>query len=234
MRMTRRELLRSGLAAGLSYALIGCGGTSGTTTTHSPSGDLPGVPWPQAGARSGVTPPSSSTSGVLGRVIPRRSWTRYGTINGRANPMRGVSRITIHHEGSANNPVYFTDAPSTRRRLEQVRQQHVQRGWADIGYHYVIDRGGNVYQGRPVSYQGAHVRDNNEHNIGVMVLGNFDIQTPSKQQLAVLPKLISELRRKYKVRDRSILTHREINPTQCPGRHLQSQVAVMRTRRAFA
>ena len=47
----------------------------------------------------------------------------------RLNALGRVTRITVHHEGST--PVWFSDYPSSARRLDQVRQAHVKRGWAD-------------------------------------------------------------------------------------------------------
>jgi N-acetyl-anhydromuramyl-L-alanine amidase AmpD len=140
--------------------------------------------------------------------------------------MQGVQRITVHHEGWT--PVYFTDKASTAKRLEQIRRSHVERGWADIGYHYVIDRAGRVWEGRNISYQGAHVRDQNEHNLGIMVLGNFDLQRPSDAQLTALAQTLRTLTRYYNIPISRVYTHQELNSTTCPGRNLQPRMVAIR------
>jgi hypothetical protein len=160
-------------------------------------------------------------------IRPRTRWADQGPLMDRITPMGQVERITIHHEGW--NPVVFTDEETTAERLELIRRSHIQRlGAGDIGYHFVIDRAGRVWQGRDVRYQGAHVRGNNQNNIGVMCLGNFDIQSPSPQQLQAMIATIRSLRTFYKVPVREVKTHQEINPTACPGKSLQPFIAQAR------
>lgn len=142
--------------------------------------------------------------------------------------MGGINRITIHHEGWT--PVWFSDQASTAARLEQIRNIHVRdRGWGDIGYHYVIDRAGRVWQGREIRYQGAHVSKNNEHNVGIMCLGNFDKQRPSDAQMQSLINTLRSVQHTYKVPARRVYTHQELSPTACPGSHLQPRVVAIRS-----
>ena len=121
-----------------------------------------------------------------------------------------------------------------RDRLELVRRSHVGRGFADLGYHYVIDRAGRIWEGRSLSYQGAHVKHQNPHNIGVMVMGNFELQSPTQPQLVTLTGAVRELRAKYRVPRRSVFTHRELGPTTCPGKRLQTNVVALRRAKQFA
>jgi hypothetical protein len=148
--------------------------------------------------------------------------------------MGSVKRITVHHEGA---PIarWATGRAQTAEILRGVHRYHTQeRGWADIGYHFVVDRGGRVWEGRPAALQGAHVRDRNPNNLGVMVLGNFDRQQPSDAQLMGLARLVRALRRKHGVAEREIRSHQEWLVTSCPGRHLQPRFASMRSNRLFA
>jgi hypothetical protein len=78
-------------------------------------------------------------------------------------------------------------------------------------------------------YQGAHVKDHNEHNIGVMVLGNFDEQKPTGAQLTTLRGTLVKLMGYYDVPVSRVHTHRELNPTTCPGDALQPQVNYLRS-----
>jgi N-acetyl-anhydromuramyl-L-alanine amidase AmpD len=103
-----------------------------------------------------------------------------------------------------------------------------QRGWGDIGYHYVIDRSGRIWEARPIQYQGAHVASNNENNLGIMVLGNFDKQQPTDAQMATLRQALIRFRKTYNVPVSRVYTHQEITPTACPGRSLQPRMVAMR------
>ena len=177
-------------------------------------------------------PVASSGSGAV-QPISRSTWTSAGPDLSDINPMNGVNRITVHHEGMPD-PVYFTDYNTCRARMELIRSSHRRRGWSDIGYHYVVDRAGRLWEARSIAYQGAHVRDNNEHNVGVMCMGNFDIQQPSEAQLRTLARTVQQIRQYYRVSESRIYTHQEINPTACPGRNMQPRVVAMRSRHMFA
>lgn len=232
MKVTRREMVLASLGM-----LSGCA-TQMTTATR------PGPIWPQDVHRpmpSGhalvvpATPtpvtPAPAPAPPAGRdglnPVARSSWARANPIPSRLNRMSGVNMLTVHHEGWT--PVWFDDARATADRLEGIRKSHIARmAAADIGYHYIIDRGGRVWEGRSIDYQGAHVREHNEHNIGVMVLGNFDQQQPSAAQLATLRSTLLSLMSQYRLRSNKIYTHQELNKTDCPGRVLQAHMVTLR------
>lgn len=170
-------------------------------------------------------PPIQPASGV--RAIARSEWSTGGPTAAQINPMNGVQKITIHHEGS--QIVRFTNRDDTAEHLDKVRRSHVNNnGWADIGYHFIVDRAGRVWEGRPVRYQGAHVSRNNENNIGVMTLGNFDQQSPTQAQLNALFDTVKRLKQQHRVRSGNVKSHQEIRPTACPGRNLQRHMDALR------
>ncbi len=195
------------------------------TPTATPMTTVPGPPV--------LTPvPPVTTSGGL-QAIPRSSWAKAGPIMKSLNPMGGVDRITVHHEGW--KVVGFSDYATSAQAIEKDRRGHVEdRHWGDIGYHYIIDRGGRLWEGRSVRYQGAHVESQNEHNIGVMCLGNFETQLPSDAQLTTLRDTLTKLRRQYDVNPRRIYGHRDIGQSVCPGRNLYPRVAWLRSSGALA
>src|SRR5262249_34581476 len=118
---------------------------------------------------------------------------------------------------------------------DTIRASHLERLHAgDIGYHFVIDRDGRLWEGRSLKYQGAHVKDNNEHNIGIMTLGNFDLQSPTSAQLTTLKHTVSTLARQYNAPPTHTYTHQEITPTRSPAPTLQPRTAAMRSTGDFA
>ena len=226
-----------------AIALSGCASTARTAQHPRPVAPWPGYPANpsnnhrytpvQPEYRQPVPPPNTAAdvtsvaSGVT--AISRANWTRTGPIRSKVNAMNGVSKITIHHEGWT--PVNFTIQSTTAERIEKIRKFHTgpDRRWGDIGYHYIVDRAGRIWEGRPIQYQGAHVSKNNEHNVGILVLGNFEKQSPSSAQLKGLYGTVDALASKHKVKTALIRSHREINPTTCPGKNLQNQMNALRT-----
>ncbi len=162
-------------------------------------------------------------------AMSRNSWGATPAIPAKMKPMNGVSRVTIHHEGSAkpNNDVSPAQVAET---LRLIQSQHRKRmGAGDIGYHFIIDRTGTVWQGRDWAYQGAHTSGANSNNIGIMLLGNFEIQQPTPEQLAAMRQLTASVCRKYGLSPaKDIFGHCDFGNTQCPGRALKPQVAAMR------
>ncbi|MFW5682507.1 MAG: peptidoglycan recognition family protein [Phycisphaeraceae bacterium] len=239
MTLSRRDML----VGSVGLCLAGCSSTlpGPTTYTRRPEAEWPtAVSRPAPPNRVPYTPPARSAVPARASspyndldVVSRSRWTRTGPVGTRVNPMGAIRRLTIHHEGW--KPVHFTDAKTTAERLELVRSIHVdRRGWGDLGYHFIIDRAGRVWEGRDIRFQGAHVKDNNEHNIGVMVLGNFDLQRPSDAQLRSLVQTVHTLAQRYRISAHRVQTHQEINPTACPGRMLQPRIASLRAAGYFA
>lgn len=77
----------------------------------------------------------------------------------------------------------------------------------------------------------AHVKDWNENNLGIMLMGNFMHERPTPQALAALARLVSSESARYRVPSSMIRTHRELSPTACPGDHLQREIHAARSRR---
>jgi len=149
-------------------------------------------------------------------------------------PMGQITRITVHHEGSNAPPVYARSAVA--ERLRNTRKQHMKSashgglGAGEIGYHFMIDYTGQTWQGRPLSYQGAHAGNGqlNRGNIGIELLGNFERSHPSGAQKRSLELLLRCLMDTYRLKSSKIYTHRELKPTICPGRHGQALVDSLR------
>lgn len=219
-----------GLAAvpGASAFLGGCQGKGGGWEPLDPSdrslnGPLTNAPVSASG--SGRSDPMLARPPV--GVLARRQWTRATTKSSEADAMVRVQRITVHHDGMP--PVSLHTRSAVVNRLELIRRSHVnRRGWADIGYHFVVDPFGNVWEARPLIYQGAHVKDHNERNMGVMVLGNFEEQRPTAAALSALDGFLRGQMNRFGVPLSRVLTHQELAPTACPGRSLQRHMVAVR------
>jgi len=142
--------------------------------------------------------------------------------------MGRIDRITIHHDGMS--PFTSTNQRDAHARLESIRLAHRGQGWADIGYHFAIDPAGRVYQCRPLNLQGAHVRNQNPGNLGILLIGNFMEIRPTSDAMYALTSLLADRMRAHGVLARSVVTHQELSSTLCPGLHLQSEIGRMRAR----
>ena len=85
-----------------------------------------------------------------------------------------------------------------------IDKWHRAKGWACIGYHYVIRRDGTLEVGRKESSVGAHVQGFNENSIGICMVGGVDANDVNKavnnftpEQFGTLRKLIAELQARY-------------------------------------
>ena len=104
--------------------------------------------------------------------------------------------------------------------------------FGDIGYHYLIDAAGRIFEGRPIAWQGAHARgQNNYQNLGVCLLGDFTRGRPTEAALASLGLLLNELRARYRIPSGRVFGHRDLLVTECPGDALQDWIGRYKGRR---
>lgn len=98
---------------------------------------------------------------------------------------------------------------------DDIRRMHKAKGWADIGYHYVVRLDGTIENGRDVDKIGAHVSGHNANSIGVVYVGGLDNQgnakdTRTENQKNALLNLLLDLRQLYP--SASIRGHRDFSP----------------------
>lgn len=238
---TRREAIRSALASCAGVAGIamlgGCASRTGSMTY------IPGV-WSSRSAQenTGAGPvtgsnrdprsytdatPNVGLGSPLPMAMPRSSWTNERVIERLADPMVAIERITVHHDAIDNAGLRTKN--EIARRLVSTRSGHLARGWADIGYHYIIDPMGNVWEGRPIQWQGAHVKEANPRNLGVMVMGNFMHESPSVEAMGSLERILRDSMVRYRVPIARVYTHRELGRTMCPGTNLQNVMMRLRS-----
>lgn len=126
--------------------------------------------------------------------------------------MRQITEIIIH----------CADTPEGRDvRADEIRRWHKnERGWSDIGYHYVIDLDGTIEAGRDVETAGAHCTGHNAKSIGICYVGGCDAQmqpkdTRTEEQKASLLLLLKYLRQRYP--KAKIYGHRDFAQKACPS-----------------
>ena len=118
--------------------------------------------------------------------------------------------------------VHVSDSPQGRGdNAATIHRWHNDRGWDGIGYNSVILENGKLEEGRPIYWQGAHVRDfdgdgkgNNSDSLGVCLIGEGGDAT--KAQLTRLRSLLDYWLTIYP--DATVLGHRDLDQRKsCPG-----------------
>lgn len=158
---------------------------------------------------------------------------------------RQVNRIVIHHtaeslDKQASDEVYLRDI---------YKYHAITRGWWDIGYNYIIWQRGTIYEGRAGGdyVVGAHVLGNNEWSVGISVIGNFENIHLNRDQRVGLESAIVYVAEKYGITlsadaiaisqcsgdgckevkthtTRSLVGHRDLDTTACPGKNIYSEI----------
>ena len=138
---------------------------------------------------------------------------------------QGKARYPVHEivvHCTATRPDFMKGATS-QARFEEIRRWHMQdRGWSDIGYHLLIDRGGEVLTGRPFTTIGAHGAGHNAGTIGISLFGGHGsdandafIEHFTPQQDQALRRLIEGIETKTQIM--KISGHNEYAAKACPG-----------------
>lgn len=128
--------------------------------------------------------------------------------------MREINKIVIH---CADTPEckYFD--------VHDIRAWHKDRGWNDIGYHYVILIDGTIQLGRELKKTGAHAKGVNRNSIGICYIGGKDAEmkkskdTRTEEQKESLKVLLQTLIRIFPGSE--ILGHNQAVETtkECPS-----------------
>ena len=96
---------------------------------------------------------------------------------------------------------------------------HLKRGWAGIGYHFVIEKDGAVNKTNEITTVSYHVKGKNTPSIGISLSGNLDKHKPTSAQLKSLISLIKKLKRDVS-KTLIVKGHKELNPSVCPGKYV--------------
>lgn len=153
------------------------------------------------------------------RYVTRTQWggptwtTRVGTV-----PWTARTELVVHWHGGA--PA-VDRGPGVPRAVDRM---HRDRGWAGIGYSWVVDQDGVIYEGRGWTAQGAHATGHNASGIGILVAVGEGGPPPTAAALAAVREIADEADARAGRRLRRV-GHRDLMATECPGDTLHAWIA---------
>lgn len=181
----------------------------------------------------------------------RACWDPNGDYPAETTPTSTIpTHIIVHHTGDGT---IFPEDTDFKEVVQYYWDLHVNtNGWDDIGYNWLIDRNGVVYEGRGNEILGAHFSCMSSNTTGISLIGNFEIEEPSAEAINSLKNLVA-----WEATDKDIdvenvsyhtsselmlanlAGHRDGNSstaahscakgTVCPGKNLYSQLPTIRS-----
>jgi hypothetical protein len=191
--------------------------------------------------RAVTTPPPAEAAGYSA-MVTRSQWGANESWR-KGSPSYAKVKFGVLHHTAGSNSYTREEAPGVVRGIYHWHTQG--NGWNDIGYNILVDRYGTVYEGRYGGVDrgvvGAHAANWNSGSFGVSIMGNFETGTPPAAAVNAAADVMAW---KYGIHgldpavgarvthnSRSIPTlvgHRDVGSTSCPGRNLYSQMDSIR------
>jgi len=125
--------------------------------------------------------------------------------------------ITIHHAGVTWKA--GTDPAASVRGVQHYGQ--AEKHWPDLPYHFMIAPDGRIFEARPLEYEPeSNTKYSLQGHVGIELMGNFEVQRPSKAQIESCVKLAAWLCQQYKIDPSEIAGHKDRakDQTVCPGK----------------
>lgn len=154
--------------------------------------------------------------------------------NGTISQMSTINKAVIHH--TAGNEFSTTGYEASKANVRAVQNLHMStNGWTDIGYHFLVDKFGYIFEGRYSSISskplGAHTLNNNTNTFGFNCMGYFHTPKNNVPTAAMLDSLSDVMA--WKMPDGNtgmdIYGHRDLSASACPGDHLYAKRSEIRT-----
>lgn len=148
-------------------------------------------------------------------IIPRSDWN---ALAPRPYTKQTPSRFTIHHSA-----VVFDRDRDAAQHIANTQSWGMgeARNWADIPYHFIIAPNGDIFEGRDPFTEGeSNTSYDTAGHLQINLLGNFNEQDPTEEQLQSLVRLIAWAHEKYDIPTATIKAHRDFAQTACPGEGL--------------
>jgi hypothetical protein len=156
------------------------------------------------------------------RIRGRSRWGAAPATSVSPQKPGGVHTIVVHHT-VGGRPLTVVGA---KRELQSMQRHHMRsQGWSDIGYNFIIDGFGRVWEGRGAYRVGAHTLGRNTGTIGVAFMGNYEKVELSDRQIAAFNNLLERLKL-FGVRASRVRGHKQMpgQATACPGRNIMRQL----------
>ncbi|MGQ9681145.1 MAG: N-acetylmuramoyl-L-alanine amidase [Anaerolineae bacterium] len=185
------------------------------------------------------TPPLQAQSSSGPTIISRAGWGADESYMTWPPEYRPVTHFVVHHTATSN-PTAESDPAGVVRTVFYYHA--VTLGWGDIGYNYLVDRQGRIYEGR---YGGdgvvaGHARPYNYGTVGVSILGTYSTDEVPQAALNGLVELLAWKCNLHFVHPQqssfiydgsfpNIMAHRDCNATTCPGDRAYAQMPWIRS-----
>ncbi|MDN0195297.1 FG-GAP-like repeat-containing protein [Streptomyces sp. S.PNR 29] len=165
-------------------------GTPGDTASASPSAS--DSPTASPSPSSTVPEPRPSTV-VKPPIITQAEWGASTDYDGTPNYGTEIKAAVIHHTGMDSDNTL--SCAQSRARMRSIQQEHFARGYYDIGYNFVVDRCGEIFEGRSggmdLPVVGAHDVGFNTNTVGISYIGNFETAQPSRAALDAIARIVA-------------------------------------------
>ncbi len=156
-----------------------------TATLERTPATAPGTGRRRAAALSAAAVQTAGVSAPKPQIFSRDQWGADESLRDRGSLRYGdINGGFVHHTVNAND--YSRDqVPSLLRGIYAYHTRSL--GWSDIGYNFLVDRFGRIWEGRyggvarPVV--GAHTLGYNEDSFAMSAIGNFETAQPSQVML---------------------------------------------------
>ena len=189
---------------------------------------------PTKAGKASLLPPEEDGGVPRPPIISRAGWGADESLADWEPEYRWPTKVIIHHT--------VTYTPDPLATLRAIYYYHaVTRKWGDIGYNYLIDNEGNVYEGRKggEGAVAAHARDYNYASIGIGLLGDFTEQSVPPPMEGALIEMLAWIADRYGIAAQgrspgwglelpNILGHRDVGSTSCPGEQVYRRLPYLR------
>lgn len=132
--------------------------------------------------------------------------------------LKFAQKLDVRDNGETQYIVIHHSQVTKHHTVNDVHRWHQKRGWAGIGYHYFVNKNGDIFAGRPRNTIGAHALEVNRNSIGICFEGDFNKDPVSDKQLDASVMLIALLNLEF--HGSKIVGHKQINSHKsCPGKY---------------
>ncbi|MFJ9178820.1 N-acetylmuramoyl-L-alanine amidase [Streptomyces sp. NPDC102360] len=140
-----------------------------------------------------TVPEARPSTVVKPHIITQAQWGASTEYNGTPVYDDSIKAAVVHHTGvDVDNS---SPCANSAARVRTVQQEHIAKGWYDIGYNFVVDRCGQIFEGRSggmdLPVHGAHDYGFNTDTVGISYLGNFQSAKPTKAGLDAIARVVA-------------------------------------------